>query len=120
VPNAQNRIEAILLQVITDLNLKDDIARIGLGFFAGAAGKRLTPSQRQRLALARALVKNPDVLVVNGALAVLDPAAQSDILKRVLDARKDRGVVWTLGPGQDPAWFDRVIAFEGGRLAGAS
>ncbi|MCC6920224.1 MAG: ATP-binding cassette domain-containing protein [Alphaproteobacteria bacterium] len=120
VPSAQQRIEAILLQVITDLNLKGDIARIGLGFSAGAAGKRLTPSQRQRLALARALVKSPDLLIVNGALAVLDPAAQGDILRRVLDARKGRGVVWTLGPGQDHAPFDRVIGFEGGRLAGSA
>lgn len=120
VPNAQARIEAILLQVITDLNLKDDIARIGLGFFAGAAGKRLTPSQRQRLALARALVKSPDLLVVNGTLAVLDPGAQADILKRVLEARKGRGVVWTLGPGQNPEWFNRVIGFENGRLAGSA
>ncbi len=120
MPSAQARIEAILLQVITDLSLKDDIARIGLGFFAGAAGKRLTPSQRQRLALARALVKSPDLLIVNGALAVLDPAAQVDILKRVLEARKGRGIVWTLGPGQDHALFDRVIGFEGGRLAGSA
>ena len=117
-PNAQGRIAEILQQVIADLGLKDDIARIGLGFHAGAAGKRLTPSQRQRLALARALVKNPDMLVVNGALAVLDPQAQSDILKRVIEARAGRGLVWTLGPGQDSAAFDRVIAFEHGRIAG--
>lgn len=120
VPNAQSQIEAILSGVIEELGLKDDIARIGLGFPCGAGGKRLTPSQRQRVALARALVKQPDLLVVNGALAVLDPAAQNDILKRVLEARADKGVVWTLGPGQDPSLFSRVIAFEGGRLAGTA
>ncbi|MFT3810346.1 MAG: ATP-binding cassette domain-containing protein [Micropepsaceae bacterium] len=117
-PNAQGRIEEILQGVIAELGLKDDIARIGLGFHAGAAGKRLTPSQRQRLALARALVKNPDMLVVNGALAVLDPQAQADILKKVIEARAGRGLVWTLTPGQDSTPFDRVIAFEHGRVAG--
>ena len=104
--------------MIAELGLKDDIARIGLGFHAGAAGKRLTPSQRQRLALARALVKNPDMLVVNGTLAVLDPQAQADIMKRVIEARAGRGLVWTLGPVQDSTPFDRVIAFENGRIAG--
>ena len=120
VPNAEQRISMILQQVIADLGLKDDIARIGLGFFCGTAGKRLTPSQRQRVALARALVKMPDILVVNGTLAVLDPGAQSDILHRVLDARRGRGVVWTLGPGQDHSAFNRVLGFEGGRLAGSA
>lgn len=119
-PDAQARIERILQGVIAELGLKDDIARIGLGFHAGAAGKRLTPSQRQRLALARALAKNPDILVVNGALAVLDPQAQADILGRVIAARAGRGLVWTLSPGQDSAAFDRVIAFEHGRIAGAA
>lgn len=116
-PNAQARIEAILMEVIAELGLKDDIARIGLGFACGAAGKRLTPSQRQRVALARALVKDPDLLVVNGALAVLDAATQGEIMKRVLAARTGRGVVWTLAPGQDGALFDTVVTFEGGRLA---
>ncbi|BCW87113.1 hypothetical protein sos41_02390 [Alphaproteobacteria bacterium SO-S41] len=120
VPNAQARIEQILAEVIAELGLKDDIARIGLGFPCGAAGKRLAPSQRQRLALARALVKNPDLLVVNGALAVLDPSAQNEILKRVLTARTGRGVIWTLAPGQDASAFDNVVGFEGGRLAGAA
>lgn len=119
-PDAQARIERILQGVIAELGLKDDIARIGLGFHAGAAGKRLTPSQRQRLALARALVKNPDMLVVNGALAILDPAAQADILKQVIAARTGKGLVWTLTPGQDSAAFDRIIAFEHGRIAGVA
>jgi putative ABC transport system ATP-binding protein len=120
VPNAQSHIEKILSEVIAELGLKDDIARIGLGFPCGAAGKRLTPSQRQRVALARALIKNPDLLVVNGALAVLDPPAQAEILKRVLDARRGRGVIWTLGPGQDAALFNNIVGFEGGRLAGTA
>jgi len=117
-PDAQLRIGQILQAVIAELGLEDDIARIGLGFHAGAAGKRLSPSQRQRLALARALVKNPDMLVVNGALAVLDPQAQNDILKRVIAARAGKGLVWTLNPGQDSSGFDSVIAFEHGRIAG--
>ena len=119
-PDAQRRIQQILQGVIAELGLEDDIARIGLSFHAGAAGKRLNPSQRQRLALARALVKNPDLLVVNGALAVLDPQAQADILKRVVEARAGKGLVWTLSPGQDTSLFDSVIAFEHGRIAGSA
>ena len=118
-PDAQARVQALTMEVIADLGLTGDIARIGLHFFAGPAGKRLTPAQRQRLALARAFAKDPDLLVVNGALTVLDPAAQAEIMRRTLDARKGRGVVWTLGAGQDAGAFEGVISFEGGRVAGA-
>ncbi len=72
------------------------------------------------MALARALAKDPDLLVVNGALAVLDPHAQAEIMKRVLAARAGRGVVWTLAPGQDGAAFEALVTFEGGRLAGGA
>ncbi len=117
-PNARARVERILAEVISELGLQKDIARIGLSYQCGVSGKRLTPSQRHRVALARALVKNTDLLVVNGALAVLDPAAQGQIMKRVIEARAGRGLVWTLGPGQDVAAFDEVITFSAGRVDG--
>jgi putative ABC transport system ATP-binding protein len=119
-PEAATRSRALLDAVIRDLDLGPEISRAGLDHFCGPAGKRLTPSQRQRLALARALAKEPCVLVVNGALSGLDPAAQAAILGRVLAARSGRGVVWTVQTPEEARLFARVIEFRNGQASDMS
>jgi ABC-type taurine transport system ATPase subunit len=49
----------------------DQVLEVGLDFEVGVGGARLSQAQRQKLGLARALVKRPDMLVVNDATAAL-------------------------------------------------
>lgn len=117
VAGAGETIQRLIAQVLDDLGLRTAVLGAGLSFDVGAAGRRLSPSQRQKIALLRALIKRPDLLVVNQGLAVLDGAAQADIRARVLAMRQGQGVIWTL-PKDDPAdGFTRIIAFENGRVA---
>lgn len=116
VAQAQERVNALLREVLDQLDVRDLIIEAGLAFNAGAAGKRLTTAQRQKLALARALIKEPDVLVVNGALANLDDQQKTDIVERVLKHRKGRATLWVLTKDDLARCFDRVLAFDHGRL----
>ncbi len=116
VPDALTIVSNLLFEAIRALGLEPHVLRIGLEFNAGSAGKRLTPTQRQKLALARALLKDPDLLIVNGALAVLDPREARDVMGRVLALRKGQGVVWTLPGTESPPGFDIAFNFSGGRL----
>lgn len=116
VPDAQMIVAGLLAEAIRTLGLGPHVLRIGLDYQAGSAGKRLSPTQRQKLALARVLLKDPDLLIVNGALVVLDPREAREVMERVLAHRKGKGVVWTLSGTNAPAGFDRVLNFSGGRL----
>lgn len=62
---ASDRIDAFLRDTIRELGLRDTIARAGLDFELGVAGGRLSASQRRRVGLVRALVKRPEILVVD-------------------------------------------------------
>ncbi|NWH08192.1 MAG: ATP-binding cassette domain-containing protein [Alphaproteobacteria bacterium] len=117
VADAQKRVGHLLSDVLDELGLKDAVLRAGLRFDAGAAGRRLLPGQRQKIALLRALLKNPDLLVVNQGLAVLDAGAQSEILTRVLAMRSGQGVIWTVARAEGEHPFDHVLVFEQGRIA---
>lgn len=115
--DAERLIAAEINGVLEALGLIPEVLAAGLRFEAGSAGRRLTPAQRQKIALLRALVKSPDLLIVNQGLAVLDPQAQSEIMGRVLKARAGRGVVWVLPRADGAAGFSRLIVFEHGRVA---
>jgi putative ABC transport system ATP-binding protein len=91
--------------------------RVGLDYQAGIAGKRLTAAQRQKIGLARALLKRPDYLIVNEATALLDDAAQGRILKNILKVRAGKGVLWVLRHADQAAGFQRLLVMKDGRLA---
>jgi ABC-type multidrug transport system fused ATPase/permease subunit len=90
--------------------------QIGLDFHVGIGGTRLASAQRQKLAIARAILKRPDVLVLNEATAALDAHSQNHILGRVLEEFAGRGVVWVLHRPSFASRFDRVIVLRGGKV----
>ncbi len=72
--------------------------------------------QRQKLAIARALLKRPDLLIVNEAATVMDGATQTRLVDRILEERRGRGVVWTLQRAELSEAFDRVLVMRAGRM----
>ena len=122
IAEAESRVNALLHEVIEARGLRADVFDAGLAFNVGTAGKRLTGSQRQKLAMARALLRRPDLLLVHRGLSQLDGAGQEAILGRVLelgragDGRHGFGVVWNLENPQLGSHFDRVLRMEDGRV----
>ncbi|HSM39704.1 MAG TPA: ABC transporter ATP-binding protein, partial [Afifellaceae bacterium] len=118
---AVEQVDALLNTTLDALDLKGDIFRLGLRFNAGSGGKRLSIAQRQKLALARALIKRPDLLVVNRALTALGTDGQRRIIDEVLRlARRGEGrgfgVVWVLASPDLADHFDSVFEFDKGAL----
>ncbi|MBI1210237.1 MAG: ATP-binding cassette domain-containing protein [Alphaproteobacteria bacterium] len=118
IAEAGTRVNAVMRDVLDRLDVRDVIIDAGLAYGAGAAGKRLTPAQRQKLGLARALIKNADFLVLNSVVSGLDDQQKSDIVDRVLAYRRGRGTVWVLTKDDLAPRFDRVVTFDHGRVVG--
>ncbi|MDQ4062265.1 MAG: ABC transporter ATP-binding protein, partial [Pseudomonadota bacterium] len=120
VAGAADRVLKAVRAVLDELGLRDQIIAAGLNFNIGSGGKRLSASQRQKLGLARALLKRPDFLIVNRALSALDHRVQAAIMDRVLDQARagDRpcGVLWVLTGPLSSDKFDRILRFENGML----
>jgi len=116
VARAHQRVNALMRDVLDRLDVRDLIIEAGLAYNAGSGGKRLTTGQRQKLGLARALIKDPQLLVANGALANLDERQKEDIVDRVLKLRKGKATLWVLTKDDLAGRFDRVLTFEHGKL----
>ncbi|MDK1493777.1 ABC transporter transmembrane domain-containing protein [Sinorhizobium sp. 7-81] len=118
--DGSERIRAIVRDLFESLGLYNDVLAFGLDFNVGAGGKRLTAGQRQKLNLARALIRISDFYIFNQPLLALDQRAQEQITRNVFaflrqDERKP-AIVWVLANPALSELFDREANFENGRL----
>ena len=65
----------------------------GYSTMLGRRGARLSVGQKQRIAIARALLRRPEIMVLDEPAAPLDPASESDLLKTLAALSHDRIVI---------------------------
>jgi putative ABC transport system ATP-binding protein len=120
IAGAEERVGEAVRNVLAELELTPAVFRVGLEFNVGSGGKRLNVVQRQKIGLARALIRRPDLLIVNRALAALEPATQERIINAVREVASADGhrtaIFWALAGSALAHSFDRVLLFEEGRL----
>jgi putative ABC transport system ATP-binding protein len=112
------RIPSIITEVLDSLGLRETIIGVGLDFNVGPSGARLSASQRQKGGIARALLKRPDILILNEATTALDGPTQTKVMDGVQQECQGRGLVWVLHRASLARHFERVLVFENGHLVG--
>lgn len=113
---AAKQVSAIIAAVLDELGLRQQVLAAGLDHQVGVAGARLSAAQRQKLAIARAMLKRPDVLILNEATAVLDAEAERHIRSTLLDRAKPWSVVWVMRNTKLVQPFDRILVIKDGRV----
>lgn len=81
---------------------------------------RLSGGERQRVGLARALVSNAELLLIDEPLSALDPTRSLQAITALVSAAKTRGatLITTLHQVEVArAHFDRIVALRDGRIA---
>ncbi len=85
-PQAEEKIDQSIIQVLIEEDLLETIVEIGMEFQVGSKGDRLSGGQRQKLAIARVFLKAPRVLIMDEATSALDNKSQARI-QSLLDTR---------------------------------
>lgn len=89
---------------------------LGLDAPVGEGGRLLSGGERQRLLLARALLREPRVLLLDEATNQVDPELEASILDELRRGLGDRIALLVAHDPATAARADRVLRLDGGRL----
>ncbi len=82
----------------------------------GERGVTLSGGQRQRLALARAFLANPRILVLDDSTSAVDSATEDQIQKAIIHAASNRTTFLITHRLSQIRWADLVLVMRKGRL----
>ncbi len=110
--------DADLLDALRDAQILDMVASLpdGLDTLVGDRGYRLSGGEKQRVAIARLLLKAPDVVVLDEATAHLDSESEVAVqqaLKKVLAGRTSIVIAHRLSTVRDA---DQILVVDAGRI----
>lgn len=110
--------ESEIWDVLEAVDLKSYVETLpdGLNTMADEAGLRFSGGQRQRLVLARVLLQNPPIVVLDEPTVGLDPVTERVVLDTIQRVLADKTVVMITHHLQGIEDFDRVIFVEEGHL----
>lgn len=86
----------------------------GYDTVVGDQGYRLSAGQRQRLALARAILRDPEVLILDEATSHLDSRSERAIQEALKRLRGNRTLLIIAHRLSTLTWADRIVVLEGG------
>ena len=109
--------DAELEDVVRQAQLSEWVSTLpdGLDTFVGEEGSRLSGGQRQRLVLARALLADAPVLVLDEPTAHLDQQTATSLMDDVLDAAGDRAVLLITHRAEGLDRMDDVVRLDAAR-----
>jgi ABC-type multidrug transport system fused ATPase/permease subunit len=84
--HAQEKINQSIIQLLIEEDVLETIIEIGMQFQVGSKGDKLSGGQRQKLAIARVFLKQPNLLIMDEATSALDNKSQARI-QNLLDSR---------------------------------
>jgi ATP-binding cassette, subfamily B, multidrug efflux pump len=95
-----------------------DVARLPAGWdtLVGERGLTLSGGQRQRATLARALLRDPRILILDDAFAAVDAETEAAILARLLDRIRERTTLVITHRLRVASMLDRIVVLDDGRL----
>lgn len=90
----------------------------GLGYELEQGGKNLSGGQRQRMTIARALVKKPEILILDDSASALDFATDAALRKAVRDMDNAPTTFIVSQRAASVMYADKIIVLDDGRMAG--
>ena len=112
-----NRLGTIAREAFEGHGLVDDITAIGLDFHVGSKGDNLSGGQKQKIALARALLKKSPIMILDEATASLDNTSQTRIQRYIEENLRGNTTVISVVHRLDMiSGYDHILVMKDGKI----
>jgi ATP-binding cassette subfamily C protein LapB len=88
----------------------------GFDMLVGERGESLSGGQRQGVAIARAIINDPPILLLDEPTSSMDYSSEEDIKRRIKDYAKDKTILLISHRTALLDLTDRIIVLDGGRI----
>jgi ABC-type multidrug transport system fused ATPase/permease subunit len=114
---AQEIINQSIMHLLIEEDYLEKIAAFGIHFQVGTMGDRLSGGQRQKLAIARVLIKQPTIILMDEATSALDNKSQARIQRLMTTRWKGKKTVVAAVHRLDIlSSFDKIAVMKAGKL----
>ena len=117
---AQDKISGAIHEALTELNLAQLVYGLGLEQPAGHAGRFLFPNVKMALMLARSLIRNPQVLILNDTFSTYGQVEAARTLKDIQRDMAGRTLIVAGRTLADAPGFDLKVTFSGAKIVAAA
>ncbi|WP_163336100.1 ABC transporter ATP-binding protein/permease [Desulfopila sp. IMCC35008] len=117
LPHAQEKINQAIVHLLIEEDCLEEIAARGMEFEVGSMGDNLSGGQRQKLAIARALLKEPPILIMDEATSALDNKSQARIQRLMEQRWKGKRTIISIVHRLDNIdTFDKIGVMKSGKM----
>ena len=113
-----NATDAEILDAVERAQALEFIERKSAGFgdIVGERGRSLSGGERQRLSIARALLKNPPILILDEATSALDADTETKVMRALDEVMKGRTTFVIAHRLSTVRKASRILVFDAGRI----
>jgi ATP-binding cassette, subfamily B, multidrug efflux pump len=107
------------LEKAIDLSaLRKDLEMLpeGLETLVGEKGVALSGGQKQRISIARALIRNPEILILDDSLSAVDAKTEKKIIENIREIRKDKTTIITTHRMSAVQHADQILVLDDGKI----
>lgn len=110
--------EEEMLDAVERSRLSKDLPSLpkGIDTIVGEKGFTLSGGQRQRATLARALITNPSILILDDPLSSVDARVEEEMLESLRTTARGRTVILISNRVAALAWADRIVVLDDGSV----
>jgi len=98
--------------------IHDDVVKLPVAYdtVLGERGTTLSGGQRQRLSIARAVIKDPDMIIFDEATSNLDVSSEREVYRAIVSVTRGKTVLFITHNVHEVMASDRVVVMRDGRI----